>query len=378
MHAQAFKVGMGAPDDVGQATKLLDAGTFAAENVAAVLGKTEGNGGVNDFTRAFATLSFQLLLAKRSGRTVDEIARRVPIIWSGGTEGLMSPHATIFTREPDRGQPTGEPRFTVGTAYTRDLLPEEFGTAVHARVAADGVREAIQAAGIEDTKDVHFVQVKTGALTTERINAARARGKDVVTGDTYKSMGYGRAAAAIGIGLATGEVAQSALDGDVIGHDFSVSSDVASTSSGVELMNCEIIVLGNSRRSTSDLVMSHAVMRDAIDAAAVREALRRAGLTVDGELAASDHDRLINVFAKCEPDASGQTRGRRHVMFDDSDINYTRHIRGVVNAVIASVIGDPMCYVSAGAEHQGPPGGGVVAVLARERRRLTRNRNRSA
>jgi len=29
------------------------------------------------------------------------------------------------------------------------------------------------------------------------------------------------------------------------------------------------------------------------------------------------------------------------------------------------VIGDPMCYVSAGAEHQGPPGGGVVAVLAR-------------
>ena len=51
-------------------------------------------------------------------------------------------------------------------------------------------------------------------------------------------------------------------------------------------------------------------------------------------------------------------------MFDDSDINYTRHIRAVVNAVIASVIGDTMCYVSAGAEHQGPPGGGVVAVLA--------------
>ena len=59
------------------------------------------------------------------------------------------------------------------------------------------------------------------------------------------------------------------------------------------------------------------------------------------------------------------TRGRRHVMFDDSDINYTRHIRGVVNAVIASVTGDTMCYVSAGAEHQGPPSGGVVAVLAR-------------
>ena len=52
-------------------------------------------------------------------------------------------------------------------------------------------------------------------------------------------------------------------------------------------------------------------------------------------------------------------------MFEDSDINYTRHIRGVVNGVVASVTGDTMCYVSAGAEHQGPPSGGVVAVLAR-------------
>jgi len=367
MHAQAFKVGMRSPDDVSEAAALLDRGAFSAEHVVAVLGKTEGNGGVNDFTRALATLSFQLLLAERSGRKHQEIARRVPIIWSGGTEGVMSPHATIFTREPDRASPGGSKRFTIGTAYTRDLLPEEFGTAVHARVAAEGVRAAIAAAGIDAVEDIHFVQIKTGALTTERINEARARGRGVVTPDTYKSMAYGRAAAALGIGLATGEVPSSALDADVIGHDFSVFSDVASTSSGVELMNCEIIVLGNSPRSTSDLVMSHAVMRDAIDAAGVREALRRAGLAVDAELAAADRERLVNVFAKCEPDASGRTRGRRHVMLEDSDINSTRHIRGVVNAVIASVIGDTMCYVSAGAEHQGPPGGGVVAVLARAR-----------
>ena len=29
-------------------------------------------------------------------------------------------------------------------------------------------------------------------------------------------------------------------------------------------------------------------------------------------------------------------------MFEDGDINYTRHIRGVVNAVIAPVTGDTM------------------------------------
>ena len=278
----------------------------------------------------------------------------------------MAPHATIITRLPDRRPPAaGQKRFAVGTSYTRDLLPEEFGTAVHAQVAAEGVKAAIADAGIESPDDLHFVQIKTGALTTDRIAAARSRGRSVVTTDTYKSMSYARAVAALGIGAATGEIPAAKLSDDVVCHDFSVFSNVASTSSGVELMNCEIIVLGNSARSSSELVMAHAVMRDAIDATAVREALRRAGLALECELSERDQARLINVFAKCEPDASGATRGRRHVMFEDGDINYTRHIRGVVNAVIASVTGDTMCYVSAGAEHQGPPGGGVVAVLAR-------------
>ncbi len=346
-------------------SRLLDQRAFRAEDVVAILGKTEGNGGVNDYTRALATLSFQLLLAQRSGTPVEKIAKRVPIIWSGGTEGLMSPHATIFVREPDRGAPTGQKRFAVGTAYTRDLLPEEFGTLVHAQVASEGVRAAIADGGIESAEDIHFVQIKTGALTTERISEARGRGRAVVTTDTGKSMAYGRAAAAVGIGLATGEIRADRLSEAVILREFGLASDVASTSSGVELMNCEIIAMGNSTRSTSDLVMAHGVMRDALDAPAVRDALRRVGLRVECELDERDRARLINVFVKCEPDSSGATRGRRHVMFEDSDINYTRHIRGAVNAVVASVTGDPMCYVSAGAEHQGPPGGGVVTVLAR-------------
>jgi cyanuric acid amidohydrolase len=365
MAIEVAKIELKTVQDASGLEACIAKGQFSADEVIAVIGKTEGNGGVNDYTRGLATLSFQLLLAERTGQKVEAIAKRVPIIWSGGTEGLMSPHATIFTREPDRGTPSGQKRLTVGTAYTRDVLPEEFGTAVHARVAAEGVSAAIKDAGIESPADIHFVQIKTGALTTERVNAAKARGKSVVTADTYGSMGYARAAAALGVGVACGEIAPAKLTDDVIYHDFSIFSEIASTSSGVELMNCEIIVLGNSARSTSDLVMAHAVMKDAIDASAVREVLRRAGLAVETELKESDRERLINVFAKCEPDRSGATRGRRHTMFEDSDVNYTRHIRGAVNAVIASVTGDTMCYVSAGAEHQGPPSGGVVAVLAR-------------
>lgn len=366
MNVSAFKVGMGAPDDVSEGRKLLDAGAFKAEHVVAILGKTEGNGGVNDYTRALATQCFQLLIAEKSGLTMDDIARKVPIIWSGGTEGLMSPHATIFVKDPD-GDGGGKGKgFTVGTAYTRDMKPEEFGTMTHVQSAAEGVKAAIENAGIDDPSDIHFVQIKTGALTTERIKDAWSRNASVVTTDTYKSMSYARSVAALGIGMATGEIEAGNVTEAVIGQDLAIFSNVASASSGIELMNCEVIVLGNSPHSTSELIIDHAVMKDAIDAAAVREALRKVGLEVNGELAERDQHRLVNMFVKCEPDPSGNTRGRRHVVFEDSDINYTRHIRGAVNAVVASVTGDTMCYVSAGAEHQGPASGGVVAALARK------------
>ena len=71
------------------------------------------------------------------------------------------------------------------------------------------------------------------------------------------------------------------------------------------------------------------------------------------------------MLGKCEASPDGLIRGRRHTMLDDSDINSTRHARATVNAVIASIVGDSMVYVSGGAEHQGPPGGGPVAAIVR-------------
>src|ERR1700754_174723 len=81
--------------DAAGLEKLIDDGVIEADRVLAVIGKTEGNGGVNDYTRILADRAFREVLIAKGTRTHEEVAQ-VPLVWSGGTDGVLSPHATIF------------------------------------------------------------------------------------------------------------------------------------------------------------------------------------------------------------------------------------------------------------------------------------------
>jgi cyanuric acid amidohydrolase len=72
----------------------------------------------------------------------------------------------------------------------------------------------------------------------------------------------------------------------------------------------------------------------------------------------------VNVFCKCEASQDGTVRGRRNAMLDDSDVHWHRQIKACVGGVVAAVTGDPAVFVSVSAAHQGPDGGGPVAVIA--------------
>jgi len=365
--SQVFRVPMSSPSDVSGVRALIDDGRLAAEDIVAILGKTEGNGCVNDFTRGYGTFAFQVMLSEILGVSRDEVAKRVAFVMSGGTEGVLSPHATVFARGNAKGAwgGGGEKRLSIGASHSRSFRPEEIGTTAMVEEVARATKAAVSDAGIADAADVHFVQIKCPLLTSERMEEAGRRGRDVVTHDTYESMGYSRGASALGVAVALGEVQPSDVSDASICRDWSLYSRVASTSAGIELMNCEIIVMGNAPGADSDMVIGHGVMRDAIDADAVRAALRAATIAVADTIAQAEADRIVNVFAKAEADPSGHVRGMRHTMMNDSDINSTRAARGVVGGVIASIVGHTMLYVSGGAEHQGPSGGGPVAVIAR-------------
>lgn len=351
------------PGDTTGLAALIDSGRIAAADIVAVMGKTEGNGCVNDYTREYATAMLAACLGRHLGLEAAEVERRVAFVMSGGTEGVLSPHQTVFARRPAAAAaPAGQKRMTIGIAFTRDFLPEEIGRRAQIDETAQAVRHAMRDGGIASTEDVHFVQVKCPLLTPARIAEARARGCEPVTADTYESMGYSRGASALGVALATGEVAASAVTDAAVLHDWSLSSSVASASAGIELEHNVVIVMGMSAQATGDLAIAHGVMSDGIDAGAVRRTLEALGIRGGDDL-----KRVVNVFAKAEASPDGMVRGMRHTMLNDSDINSTRHARAVTGAVVASVVGHGMVYVSGGAEHQGPAGGGAVAVVAQVR-----------
>jgi cyanuric acid amidohydrolase len=266
----------------------------------------------------------------------------------------------VFATADDATPPQpGAKRLAMGTGFTRDFAAKELGRRAQIEATAQAVRDAMKQAGISDAKDVHYVQIKCPLLTAERI-----AGADVVTHDTYESMGYSRGASALGVALALGEIVAPPAD-DAVCRDWALHSGVASTSAGIELLRNEIMVLGNSDSWSGDLAISHRVMKDGIDAPALWAALGELGIEGKGQLDETARKRLVAVLAKAEPPRTGNIRGRRHIMWDDSDINATRHARALVGGVLAGAVGDTRLFVSGGAEHQGPDGGGPVAAIGR-------------
>ncbi len=358
MAIEVAKIELKHVQDASGLEALIGAGKLQADQVIAVVGKTEGNGGVNDFTRILADQAFRRVLEKHGKRAPREVAQ-VPMVWSGGCDGVITPHATVFAQDGRSGG--SKSRLAIGTALSEELLPEDIGRPAMVEKVAAAVRAAMKAAGIDDPKDVHYVQTKTPLLTIDAVQDAQRRGKSVAC-EVHESMGVSNGTTALGIALALGEVKMPRAE--QICHDLDLYSSVASCSSGVELTRAQIVLLGNRAGAGGRYRIGHSVMRDALDTDGIYAAIRDAGLELPERPRAEDlGGKLVNCFIKCEADRSGKLRGRRQIMLDDSDVHHHRHAKAAVGAVAAAAIGDPAVFVSVDAMHQGPQGGGPVIAI---------------
>ena len=346
--------------DASGMEERIAAGQFAADEVVAVIGKTEGNGGVNDFTRILADQAFRAVLM-RHGKREPAAVKAIPMVWSGGCDGVITPHATVFAQNGKSG-PASQSRLVIGTAMSPRILPEDIGRPAMVEKIAAGVRLAMKDAGVSDPRDVHYVQTKTPLLTIDSIRDAHDRGETVAC-EVHDSMGVSNGTTGLGIGVALGEIAMPKAG--QICKDLDIYSSVASCSSGVELDAGQIVLLGNKAGAGGRYRIGHSVMKDALDIDGIYDAIRNAGLDLPARARAEDlKGRLVNCFLKCEADHRGLLRGRRQIMLDDSDVHHHRHAKGAVGGVAAAAIGDPAVFVSVDAMHQGPHGGGpVIAII---------------
>jgi barbiturase len=359
MAVEVAKVELKSVQDASGLEERIRAGQFTADQVVAVVGKTEGNGGVNDFTRLLADHAFRRVLLANGKRSEAEVAA-IPMVWSGGCDGIITPHATIFARNDRRGA-ADKPRLVIGTAMSAELKPEDIGRPRMIEIVAEGVKAAMKNAGIDDPKDVHYVQTKTPLLTIDWVEDAKRRGQTVAC-EVHDSMGVSNGTTGLGIGVALGEIPMPRAE--QICKDLDIYSSVASCSSGVELIRAQIVLMGNRAGAGGRYRIGHSVMKDALDLDGIYAAIRNAGLDLPERARAEDlKGRLVNCFIKSEADHRAKLRGRRQIMLDDSDVHHHRHSKAAVGGVAAAAIGDPAVFVSVDAMHQGPQGGGPVIAI---------------
>ena len=228
---------------------------------------------------------------------------------------------------------------------------------------ASAVREAQLDAGIHNSSQVHSVLVKGPSLSRQSVEAARARGADVVTDDLPLSMSYANDGSALGVALALGEVPRDKL------------SDVGDPQGLESVFRCGLNLcrrrkdssgsarLWKSTASASKLRIGHGITRDLIDVNGVKQALRSAGLEFDCCPSPEDLERVVQVFAKLILPAEGQVRGHRITLLDD--IEAAKSTKCVGGALVASVIGKTSIFLSGGERnsHQGPPDGSPIAAV---------------
>src|SRR3546814_8150445 len=94
--ARLHRISAGSPDDTVGLRQAIAAGQLDPAGIIAIFGKTEGNGLVNDFSRGLAVRALTALLDETLG---PERAAQVCLVMSGGTEGGLAPHWTVFERQ---------------------------------------------------------------------------------------------------------------------------------------------------------------------------------------------------------------------------------------------------------------------------------------
>jgi len=334
-------------DDLAALDAALAAGRPHARDVVALLAKTQGDGGPDDTSRAVFVAAAKRCLARHLGIRPSQVEARVAFVVSGGIEGAAAPHMIVLSRSAARAGARGR-ALAVGRHVSAPLPANVTARIAHIDEAAEAVRAALRDGGMSPA-DAHLVLIKGPA------------------GEGAKGIAAARAATALGAGIALGEFARAKARAAWRKRDMGVWSARVAVSSAAEFPCHEVVVLGHARGWTGDLRIAHRALADLVDLPSVVSALDELGLKARPQLSRGGRARLVATIAKGGPPPGEMLRGAKMCLADDPSQPAFRRVRGALAGTIVAATGEPFAFVSGGAEHQGPPGGGLVAFVARKR-----------
>jgi cyanuric acid amidohydrolase len=340
------RVGLAAAADMSAFNAAL-ARLPKAARIVAVLAKTPGDGGPKDTSRAEFVAAASALVAKLQ-------AQAPAFVVSGGVEGTTAPNALIVARAPAR--PAPGKALAVGAAIGSEMDLALAGTKAQIEIARDAVAAAIRDGGFARSRDIHFVQIKGPAPAK-------------FEGPAEAAIGRARAATVLGTMVALGDLTMAQARRAFDTRDLSVWTARVSVSSAAEFPSHEVIVFGHAPGWSGPLRIAHGALADPLDLPAVTKVLGTLGLAARPQLSKADHARLVACLAKSGPPPDGTLRGVDLALTADPSQSPLRRIRGGLGSLIAAATGQPQVFVSGGAEHQGPAGGGIFAAIARVPRR---------
>jgi cyanuric acid amidohydrolase len=330
------------PGDVRSLKAWLDGLSQSSISKLVVFGKTEGPATLNDFSRDLAQAETDRAIQDAGG---EPLLSRSWRLFSTGCEGIASP-ITIMIAKTDA--PPNDPAvegLAIGAGRSDALPPFPRCGLDHIDVAAATVRQAMEDASLH-ADQVRLVLIKSPVQNPEQVPpSGRLEGRHA------GSTGSSRGAAAIGAGIALGEIDRASLNADPVGVD-TVHATRVMAFSGTETDQIEVVVLGERPGGDPTWGIVSGLISDLLDTDGISRIRKLVGREPD------------LVFFKAGIASNGRLRGRRTTILS-SDLPADKQLRAAASGLVAGHFGTINAFISGGAEHQAPPGGCLCAALFR-------------
>jgi cyanuric acid amidohydrolase len=326
-------------DTAGLERQLAAWGPERIQRMALVY-KVEGE--YEDGSRERARAAVYELLARYG---LDGKAEMVTVV---GCEGLATPFGYVLADvASDRPAGRGK-RLALGVVHGAPPEDSDLDLARFKTPVARLVEKAMAQAGLE-AKDVVTVLVST---------------PQPMTGDKGLRGRKARAVAALGAGIAIGDVASSDVTEATVMKRPDLFTRRVQTFTGPTVKQVEVIVLGNRVGAGGNLVACSSVAADLVDMRPLKRMLVKAGLELDrdGELAEPDRVAAMMIKSGVRPD--GTVRGLRTTLFEPG-LPVEKHVRAAQSGLMAALLGTSAVFNTYDPIQQCPVGGSAACAIVR-------------